>query len=147
MLSEEEKIQSRKRYTKTHYWKHRARLLEERRQSRRENPAHFAAIKLKSETKDPIKYILKSSKYNAKKSGTEHTITTEDIVIPDVCPVFHTPFIRGTPFALSIDRIDSSKGYVPGNIQIISRKANTMKNNATADELRMFADWIINAGT
>lgn len=43
----------------------------------------------------------------------------------------------------SIDRIDSTKGYTKDNIQVISSKANTMKSNASVEELRMFAYWVL----
>ena len=36
-----------------------------------------------------------------------------------------------------IDRIDSSKGYVKGNVRVISKRANTLKNNATIEELEL----------
>jgi hypothetical protein len=43
----------------------------------------------------------------------------------------------------SLDRIDSTKGYVKGNIQVLSHKANTMKNSASPKQLLRFANWII----
>ncbi len=43
----------------------------------------------------------------------------------------------------SIDRIDSSLPYTPGNIQIISVKANCMKYTATKEELQRFAEWVL----
>jgi hypothetical protein len=36
----------------------------------------------------------------------------------------------------TLDRIDSTKGYIKENIQVISFKANRLKNNATVDELK-----------
>lgn len=39
----------------------------------------------------------------------------------------------------SFDRIDSSKDYIPDNVQIISHKANTMKSSASSAELITFA--------
>ena len=36
-------------------------------------------------------------------------------------------------------RIDSSKGLVKGNLQVISMRANKMKNKATENELLQFA--------
>lgn len=92
---------------------------------------------------NPEKYLLQSSRGNAKKRGIEHTISVSDIVIPELCPVFLIPFRYDTRFAPSLDRIDNSKGYVPGNVQVISRKANMMKHDATQDELRRFAEWIL----
>jgi hypothetical protein len=41
----------------------------------------------------------------------------------------------------SIDRLDSRKGYTPENIVVISHRANTIKGNATPEELRMIAKY------
>jgi len=49
--------------------------------------------------------------------------------------------IRGKenfPTNVSIDRIDNSKGYTIDNIQLVCRKANTMKGEETQSEL---LDW------
>ena len=54
----------------------------------------------------------------------------EDIVIPEKCPVFLVPI--EVP---SIDRIDPSKGYIPGNVRIISMRANMLKSDATLEEM------------
>lgn len=43
----------------------------------------------------------------------------------------------------SIDRLDPSIGYIPGNICVISYKANTMKNNASYTELKTFCKNIL----
>lgn len=39
----------------------------------------------------------------------------------------------------SVDRIDNSKGYVEGNIQVISNKANKIKGNCTFEEMQTFS--------
>lgn len=43
----------------------------------------------------------------------------------------------------SFDRIDGSKDYIPGNVEIISHKANTMKSSANKDELVTFAKSVL----
>jgi hypothetical protein len=42
--------------------------------------------------------------------------------------------VPGSP---SLDRIDPSRGYVKGNVWIISHKANSIKSNATHEELKL----------
>lgn len=87
----------------------------------------------------PIVAMFNNSKQRAKRTNMEHTITHEDIIIPDYCPVLNIKLdvgdrkIHGN--APSIDRIDSNKGYTKENIMIISNRANMLKNNATLDEL------------
>ena len=41
----------------------------------------------------------------------------------------------------SIDRIDPKKGYVKGNIIVVSMRANRIKTDATIDEIRKVADF------
>lgn len=76
--------------------------------------------------------ILSRAKSRAAKKGLEFNLTIEDIIIPAICPVFKKPIV-----VPSIDRIDSSKGYVRGNIRIIENRANVLKNNATVMELQL----------
>lgn len=93
---------------------------------------------------NPEKYLLQMARARAKEIGVPFNLEIEDITIPYECPVFEVPFMFGTPFAASVDRIIPKLGYVKGNIQIISRKTNVMKQDATDNELRKFGNWAIN---
>jgi hypothetical protein len=80
-----------------------------------------------------------NSRQSAKRRGLEHTITLDDIQIPTYCPVLGY-YLRGGEglrhhASPSLDRIDTSKGYVPGNVWVISWRANNLKADATPDEL------------
>lgn len=75
--------------------------------------------------------------------GLPFDLEVTDLAIPSKCPVFGKPFVYGDKdWAPSVDRIDSTKGYVKGNVQVISNKANRMKSDASLEELRMFAKWV-----
>lgn len=95
------------------------------------------------------KWIHRQTKSRCKRYGIAFDLDVSDILIPSHCPILKIPlFIRtgGKSGPLgnspSIDRIDPSKGYTKGNIQIISQRANVMKNDATFEELKEFANWI-----
>jgi hypothetical protein len=85
-----------------------------------------------------------SSRLNAYTHGLEHTITVVDIVIPDRCPVFDTPMYNGGkfPHSMSLDKVDPGKGYVPGNVRVVSFKANRLKNNGTLDDFRRIVKYL-----
>jgi hypothetical protein len=63
-----------------------------------------------------------------------------DIVIPACCPLLGIPLFqmrgRAGPNSPSLDRIDPTKGYVPGNVWVISWRANQIKPDATLQELK-----------
>ena len=91
--------------------------------------------------------MLYAAKNRAKKRGLEFDLTTSDFEVPTHCPVFGIELKvsdgRATDNSPSLDRIDSSRGYVRGNVQVISKLANTMKNNASQEQLIAFAKWVL----
>jgi hypothetical protein len=88
------------------------------------------------------------SKSRAKRKGIEHTITIDDIIIPVKCPILNIELDhsrnKGRRYnGASLDRIDSTKGYVKGNVQVISDLANRMKTDATPEQLLAFGEWVV----
>jgi len=85
--------------------------------------------------------LYQSAKGRAGRNGREFSISIEDIVIPAVCPVLCVPIerVRGSWYAPSIDRIDPDGGYTKDNILVMSKRANTLKNNMTYDEAMKLA--------
>jgi hypothetical protein len=86
--------------------------------------------------------LLWLSRGRAKKKGIQFDIDVSDIVIPNICPVLGIPIYkdissnRGMDNSPSLDRIDNSKGYVKGNVMVISFRANKLKGDASIDELK-----------
>ena len=98
-----------------------------------------------------IEYLLvrrlSYTKQRAKNLDIPFNITLKYLIsiIPECCPVFNVPFDwtgKNRKRSMSLDRIDPKKGYVEGNIQVISFRANIMKNDASPEELLAFADWV-----
>ena len=102
--------------------------------------------------KNPERVLCSMAKRRAKKKGLEFNIDKLDIDIPIICPILGIPIVKTytkgkntgpTSNSPSLDRIDNSKGYIKGNVRVISHKANTMKHNATSMELIRFAEWVL----
>lgn len=93
--------------------------------------------------------VWASAKRRAASRGIPFEITVEDIVLPTHCPVLGMELVRnngsvcGGKNSYSLDRIVPALGYVKGNVQVISRMANAMKQDATPEQLHMFAMWIL----
>jgi hypothetical protein len=88
-----------------------------------------------------------AAKERADKSGIPFDIELGDILIPDHCPVLgikiDTSLGRGRrqPDSPSLDKFIPEKGYTKGNIQVISWRANWLKNNGTVEEWIKIAEW------
>lgn len=85
----------------------------------------------------PIAALLRGSKSNSKARNLEHSIDESDLVIPERCPLLGIKLDSSLPARShglpSLDRIDNSKGYIKGNVWIISYLANRLKSNATLE--------------
>lgn len=96
---------------------------------------------------DVPRALWKAAKARATKRGLPFSITPDDVVIPARCPVLDIPLVRNPsrgPYdsSPSLDRKVCSLGYVPGNVVVISWRANRIKNDATAAEVRNLLAWM-----
>ena len=89
-----------------------------------------------------------SAKRRAKAKGLPFSIEVSDIVIPDFCPAVGIPIYKQgkhtTSNSPSLDRITPALGYVKGNIVVVSYMANTMKSNATLEQMEMLVGFYRN---
>lgn len=88
----------------------------------------------------PATYII--NRLRSKRGLGPIDLTEEDLHVPSVCPLLNIPLQFSTQYPAwnspSVDRINPQLGYVKGNVWVISRLANTMKNCASKEELRAF---------
>lgn len=96
----------------------------------------------------PLRSMLNRVKYRAKSLEIPFNLTVDDLVVPSHCPIFGVPLFvcsgRGQPKddSASVDRIVPQLGYVKGNVAVISKHANTVKNDGTAEEHEKIAAWM-----
>lgn len=121
---------------------------EKRSEQYRSNPEQNLAKQKEWKINNLEKYLVQGAKQRAKKYGLPFDITYKDIVIPECCPYLGIKLVPFSEWSSpSLDKIIPELGYVKGNIQVISTKANTMKNNATQAELVRFAEAILSMDT
>lgn len=92
---------------------------------------------------NPERSYVVAAKKRAKEQGVPFDLESTDIIFPDVCPVLGIPVIlqrtdkprRRNDNTPSLDRIIPELGYVKGNVQVISWRANRLKNDAFFEEI------------
>jgi len=100
---------------------------------------------------DPQRYLWTHVRDRSKRNGIPFNLTIDDCKIPSICPVLGIPIVTGKVRAKgcmvddnvpSVDRIDPTKGYIKGNVEVISWRANHLKNNATVEELEAIVNYM-----
>lgn len=97
--------------------------------------------------------LVEAARRRAKEKGLECNLTADWVRLstPLLCPVLGIRLVRGVgkvqDASPTLDRIDNSKGYIIGNVQIISFKANRAKNNLTFEEVERLFMHMLNANT
>jgi hypothetical protein len=95
---------------------------------------------------NPVQWLLAKSRARSSKAGLKWNLTKDDIDIPEYCPYLGIKLTNNLDRAdsqISLDRIDSNKGYIKGNVEVISKKANIAKSNLNQFELVTFAKGIL----
>jgi hypothetical protein len=100
----------------------------------------------KYKAENPNKKALSNIKQRAKRLGVSFDLELSDLESTTHCPVFNIKLERGdkthSRSSPSVDRINPQGGYTKDNIQILSNLANTMKQDATKEQLLQFAEWV-----
>lgn len=91
--------------------------------------------------------LCAQARQRGRKRGLPATIMPADLIWPTHCPVLGIELDyparagqrgkdRVAPNWPSLDRFDPTKGYVPGNVFVVSFRANTLKNNGSLEEFQ-----------
>jgi hypothetical protein len=117
---------------------------------RKDNPVSTASAARLYIFENKEKSLYWSSKARAKKLNLPFNLDHSDIVIPSTCPVLGIKLEinsgNSKDSSPSLDRTIPALGYIKGNIEVISHRANQIKNNGTADEHLKIAEYITKRG-
>lgn len=94
----------------------------------------------------PERELYYKAKGRAKKNGLDFNIDLEDIVIPDKCPILGIPIRKAKgkmdAYSPTLDRRVNNKGYVKGNVSVISNKANMCKSDMSPEQIEALYKYV-----
>src|SRR3990167_6219838 len=84
--------------------------------------------------------LVSSRRKCARKDGIKFMVSAASLHWPEHCPILglkidYTTLGRFFPNSPSIDRVDPRIGYIPGNVSVISHRANSLKSRLTIEEM------------
>ena len=100
--------------------------------------------------RDPMVAHINAVRCRARKAGIPFNLELSDLEVPEYCPVLgiklkgwgENEFTSPRDDSPSIDRLVPSIGYVRGNVNIISNRANLLKKDATLQEIESLHLWM-----
>lgn len=113
--------------------------------SKPEQQRYYRKTKADLLATNPAAYMLKLVRHRALEREIPFDLVPEDIFIPEYCPILGirltSPGDGLTDASPTIDRLIAEKGYVKGNISVISSRANRIKSDASLAELERLCAW------
>jgi hypothetical protein len=142
-----------------YYRSNASKINQQTKQRRLDNPEPYRAYRHQYDQKreqgitGKLRSMLRGSRQRAKAKGLNHDLKLQDLeaLVVSHCPITlqelkweasGSQSSRYEPNSPSLDRIDSTKGYILGNVQIISHQANTWKSSMTLEQARMVVRYI-----
>ena len=133
-------------YDRAYYEKNKERISKKRQVFSEANRDRLNSDARARKLKNPKDAMFSAAKLRAKAKDIEFNITKNDFSISKLCPVLDIPMFPGkgklSDNSPTLDRKDNSKGYIKGNILVISHRANSIKRDATIDELEKIIDYM-----
>lgn len=133
---------------KARYWSNREAksLYDKKRRQEKRAELKEAARKQRERNKGTARALFERARYRSARDGIPFSIVVEDVVVPDFCPALGVRLQAvstrgGHAFSPSLDRVIPELGYVPGNIIVISRRANSIKRDGSPSEVMKVALW------
>jgi hypothetical protein len=156
MTKKQNSKENRQVFLKDYYEKNKDRINERNRKYREDNlelcRAQDRAKYLRNKDKminatrirrlsEPERELLYGAKNRSLRFNLPFNLELSDINIPETCPLLEIQLCRGKgsvqAASPSLDRIIPDKGYVKGNVWVISHRANMLKNASSLEELEL----------
>ena len=146
-------IEQEREYARQYYVDNRAKILKRSKQRYAESPeirktkSEYRKQWWQSVSADWNRYkiyMVRRARHRAKKLNLPFNITPGDITIPEKCPILGITLRVATgrhkDDSPALDKIIPEKGYVKGNVMVISQRANVLKRDASLEELEKLVD-------
>jgi hypothetical protein len=132
-----------KAYKKQYYEAHKEEAAAYWKEFYQNNKERLIAKQAKQYEDKRGNYLFYAARARAKKFNLPFDIEKSDVVIPEFCPIFGTKLLSGDrDTSPSLDRIIPELGYVKGNIDIISMRANRLKNDMSIEDAERILAWM-----
>lgn len=141
-------------YSKEYYEANKEAVMEQRRTYRERHPDRIVERGRRYRETLPFNTAFYQIKTRAKRKGIPFDITIDYLkeIWTSKCPVFGTDLQffsgqdkgRNTVDPLrqaTLDKMKPTKGYVKGNVQWMSKRANVMKHDGSLDEMVKLGEW------
>lgn len=104
-----------------------------------EKRKQYTQSRREADDRNIVRYLIRVARARAKKLGIECTISVNDVPLVHTCPISLREMHRHRGSfdvdSYTLDRVDPSLGYIPGNVRVISWGANNAKNALSVGEV------------